>query len=173
VGLALVVYVAWYALYEGLVRPDGRLDAWLSNAVAAAAGGLLSLAGAGVERAGAVLRMPGSAGVVVEPGCNGLSTLGLFAGFVVAYAGPWRRRAWFVPLGLLAILGANVLRVTALTALEPAWPAAFAALHDLGATTFFYGVVLVLWWAWASLVDGRLARLLERRPAEAALAAAA
>lgn len=145
------VYAVWFVLYDLWLLPDGRLDAWLSYRVAAASSGLLDQFGYGVAHSGRVLGLNGAVGVEVADGCNGLTTVGLFVGFVLAFPGQWQRRLWFLPLGVGVVLLANVLRVAALALVQVHWPAAFDALHNFGATTFFYVVVFLLWVAWANL----------------------
>ena len=145
----LAVYAVWFVVYDLWLLPDGRLDAWLSHRVAAWSGGVLALAGQAPAVAGRVVKLPGVAGVYLEDGCNGLAALGLFAGFVVAYPGAWRRRAWFVPAGIAVVLVVNVLRVAALALVQRHAPGAFEAAHAVGAQTVFYLVVFALWVAWA------------------------
>jgi exosortase/archaeosortase family protein len=90
-------------------------------------------------------------GVHVADGCNGLTTIGLFIGFVVAYPGKMIRRLLFIPLGILAIYATNVLRVIAMVLAQKYWPAAFDPLHGFGLTAIFYVVVFALWVLWANV----------------------
>jgi len=144
-------YVLWYLLYDLWLLPDGTVDRWLSLNVAAVAGGLLR--GVGVEALvdGRVLALPGAAGVRIANGCNGLSTLGLFVGFVLAYPGRATRRAWFIPMGVLAIYATNVGRIVVMVLAQKYWPAAFDPLHGFGLTTIFYVTVFGLWVLWANV----------------------
>lgn len=147
-------YAVWFVVYELWLLPDGRLDAGISLAVAATSAGLLDLLGLDVATQGRIVRLAGAPGVEVADGCNGLTTVGLFIGFVLAYPGAWARRAWFLPLGIAVVLLANIARVATLAAVQVHWPAAFDAIHSFGATTFFYVIVFGLWVAWAHLSDG-------------------
>ncbi|HYE94773.1 MAG TPA: archaeosortase/exosortase family protein [Rubricoccaceae bacterium] len=156
VAILLVCYGAWYAAYELVLRPDGRLDAAVAHAVAATAWAQLDVLGQPVAVSGRTVRLAGTSGVFVEDGCNGLSALGLFAGFVLAYPGRWRRRLWFVPLGLLVVFLANVARVAALAYFAAHWPAGFDLLHSVGTSAFFYFVIFGLWVLWAHVGGSRL-----------------
>ena len=60
----------------------------------------------------------GASGLRVADGCNGLSVLGLFVGFVLAHPGSVVRRMLFIPLGMLVIYGVNVGRLVTLVALQ-------------------------------------------------------
>jgi exosortase family protein XrtF len=150
-GKVLAVYGMWYVAYDLWLLPDGRLDAWLSTNVAWVSGEILSVFGVEPSGTGRSLRLPGVAGVYVADGCNGLTTIGLFIGFVVAYPGKMIRRFLFIPLGILAIYATNVLRVIAMVLAQKYWPAAFDPLHGFGLTAIFYVVVFALWVAWANL----------------------
>ncbi|MEL6444794.1 MAG: archaeosortase/exosortase family protein [Bacteroidota bacterium] len=152
-AILLGVFAVWFVVYDLWLLPDGRLDAWLSYRVAAASAGILDLFGAAVVQAGRVVRLEGGVGVEVADGCNGLTTIGLFVGFVLAFPGSWKRRLWFIPLGIGVVLLANILRVAALALVQVHWPAAFDVLHSFGISTFFYAVVFVLWVVWARLGD--------------------
>jgi exosortase family protein XrtF len=149
-GKVLAVYGMWYVAYDLWLLPDGRLDAWLSTNVAWVSGEILGGLGFEPLASGRSLRLPGVVGVHVADGCNGLTTIGLFIGFVVAYPGKMIRRLLFIPLGILAIYATNVLRVIAMVLAQKYWPAAFDPLHGFGLTTIFYVVVFALWVVWAN-----------------------
>lgn len=152
-----LVYGVWYLLYEGWLHPDGRLDAWIAETLSRLAGTLLSLVGFEPIIQERVLGLPGAPGVIVEDACNGIETLGLFVGFVVAFPGRMARRFLFIPAGLLLVYLANAVRVAVLAALQVHWPYGFEALHGAG-NMFFYAAIFVLWVVWVQVggwEDGR------------------
>jgi exosortase/archaeosortase family protein len=143
------VYAVWFVVYDLWLLPDGRLDAWLSEGVAAATGAVLGpLYNTAVVDGRTVWATP-QAGVVIEDGCNGLSALSLFVGFILAYPGTWARRLVFVPLGLAAIVLTNVVRCAALLVVSAEWPSLFDQVHAFHALFVFYVVIFGLWVAWA------------------------
>ena len=146
----LAVYVVWYVVYDLYLLPDGRVDAWLSYVVAEQATALLAAGGWAPLLEGRVVRLEDAAGVLVQNGCNGLSCIGLFAGFVLSYPGRLLRRALFIPAGVLVIHLTNVTRVAALPVLQVHWTHGFDVLHGLG-TYLFYAVIFCLWVAWMHL----------------------
>ncbi len=146
----LVGYGVWFVAYELIIKPDGRLDEMAALSVAATAGAALQGFGLNAVTNDRNVRMVDYLGVTVVDGCNGLAALGLFAGFVLAYPGTWRRRLWFIPFGLLVVFLANVIRVGSLAYFQQAWPAAFDLIHNVGVSTFFYLVVFGLWIVWAN-----------------------
>src|SRR5690606_26865091 len=127
IGLLLkmgAAYAVWFVLYDLWLLPDGRLDTWLSHVVAARTADVLAPFFDGVRVSGRVVRLGASPGIIVEDGCNGLSPLSLFVGFVLAYPGTARRRLLFIPAGLLVVSAVNVLRCAALLVVQaerPGW----------------------------------------------------
>ncbi len=149
----VAAYAVWFVVYDLWLLPDGRLDARLSEAVAGWTAGLLRLGFDGVAARGREVWL-GRSGIVIEDGCNGLSALSLFVGFVLAYPGRWARRALFVPAGLAAIVLTNVLRCASLLAVAAWWPEAFDSVHGFHALFVFYVVIFGLWVLWANVAEG-------------------
>ena len=147
----VAAYAVWFVLYDLWLLPDGRLDAWLSHAVAGWTGAVLSPFYDSVLVDGRIvwLSVETGAGVLIENGCNGLSALSLFVGFIVAYPGSWARRALFIPLGLLALVVTNVVRCAVLLLVAHHLPSMFDSVHGFHALFVFYVVIFLLWVAWA------------------------
>jgi exosortase family protein XrtF len=154
----VVVYVIWFVVYEVWVGPDGRLDEWLSLRVAAVTAGFLNVLGWEAFVAGRHLWMEGISGVLVVDDCNGVSSLGLFVAFVLAFPGPWRARLWFVPLGIALVYVVNVVRIAGLVVIQAHAPAAFDVAHEVGFTLIFYAAIFGLWVVWTRLGDGNTLR---------------
>lgn len=144
------IYAVWFVVYDLWLLPDGRLDAWLSTSVAAWTGAVLAPFYDTVVVDGRTVWATPTAGVIIENGCNGLSALSLFVGFVIAYPGTWARRALFVPLGLAAIVVTNIVRCASLLVISDRWPAIFGEVHGLHALFVFYLVIFGLWVLWAN-----------------------
>jgi len=149
-GKAVAIYGVWYVLYDLWLLPDGRLDEWVSHSVVQVGAFGLDLVGFDVAAKARTLTLPGTPGIQVVDGCNGIGSIGLFVGFVVAFPGRAWRRAWFVPLGIFVIYLSNVGRVTGLLLLQTYWDAGFGAAHSVGAPMFFYTVIFGLWVLWVS-----------------------
>ena len=144
------VYAVWFVVYDLWLLPDGRLDAALSTSVASWTGAVLRPFYDTVVVDGRTVWAKPGVGVLIENGCNGLSALSLFVGFVVAYPGTWARRALFLPLGLAAIVVTNVVRCASLLVISDRWPAIFGEVHALHALFVFYLVIFALWVVWAN-----------------------
>ncbi len=104
------------------------------------------LSGVGIEAIanGRSIELARAFGIRIVDGCNGLATIGLFAGFVLAFPGSTRRRLLFIPSGIRVIYLANVARVSLLAGLQVYWPPVFEFVHNLGTPTFFHLIVFVL-----------------------------
>ena len=146
----VAAYGLWYIAYDLWLLPDGRLDAWLSFHVVETSGMVLSTLGQNVFTDGRLIQLAGTPGLKVVNGCNGLTTIGLFIGFIIAYPGTTVRRLLFIPLGALVIYASNVVRVSTLAIFQRHWLEAFEWVHGLGAPTFFYLVVFGLWVLWVN-----------------------
>jgi exosortase/archaeosortase family protein len=144
------IYAVWFVVYDLWLLPDGRLDAWLSTSVASWTGAVLRPFYDTVVVDGRTVWATPTAGVIIENGCNGLSALSLFVGFIVAYPGTWARRAVFVPLGLAAIVVTNIVRCASLLVISDRWPSIFGEVHGLHALFVFYLVIFGLWVLWAN-----------------------
>lgn len=148
--VAAGLYVLWLVIYEGFVAPDKRVDAWLSVEVARQAVGLLQLLGFGasIPVGSQMMYMDGQPAVIVGTACDGLALYALFAGFVVAYPGPWRVRLWFIPLGIAGLFLLNVSRVAALALNHHYAHRSVDFNHHYTFTFVVYGVICGLWAWW-------------------------
>ncbi|MCS3753149.1 exosortase family protein XrtF [Salinibacter ruber] len=149
-GKVIAVYGAWYLLYDLWLLPDGWLDRWVSFSVVQVGEAALRVVGFEAADEARNLTLSGTSGIKVVDGCNGLASIGLFVGFVVAYPGRAWRRALFIPLGILVVYLSNVGRVSGLLLLQKYWGAGFDVAHSVGAPMFFYTVIFGLWVLWAS-----------------------
>lgn len=154
-GKMLLAYVVWYVVYHLWLFPDGRLDALVARNVALLSGGALHLLGVEASVDGRVVLMASGRGIFVADECTGLAAIGLFLGFVLAFPGSQLRRMLFIPMGMVAIHLANVVRIAFLAWFNEGCPAFFDAVHEWGVLPFYYAVVFVLWMVWAHYGAGR------------------
>lgn len=151
------VYAVWFVLYDLWLLPDGRLDTWLSEFVASATGWVLAPFYPTMTVDARTIWATPTAGIFIENGCNGLSALSLFVGFVVAYPGTWIRRTVFIPLGLAAIVATNIARCAVLLVIQDQWPSIFGQVHGFQALFVFYFAIFALWVLWAHIGEGKTA----------------
>lgn len=98
--------------------------------------------------------------VRIFEGCNGISMFILFTAFVIAFTGPWKRMAWFIPAGLVFIHLSNLGRLVALSLISLHYPQHMYFFHKYGFTIIIYVAVFLLWVLWV----GRLQRKRKAAP---------
>ena len=153
-GVGLVGYLLWYILYQYFLKDSTLLDEWLIHSMVLVSESVLrGLGFALYEVTTSDLRwqvgIANSVGLLeIGAPCDGLVLFVLFAVFVLAFPGPWKRKAWFIPLGILAIHVANLVRVVSLVILNYYRPQALAFNHDYTWTVLIYGFIFWLWYLW-------------------------
>ena len=150
--VAGTMYLAWFFGYEQWLALDGRLDAALCAHLNRSGVAVLQATGfaAAVSPTNPfLLLMNGQPSVIVGVPCNGLVLYALFAGFVVAFPGPWQRKLWFIPLGIGLIWLLNVLRVTALALNFHYAHQSVDFNHHYTFTFIVYAFIFGLWMLWA------------------------
>lgn len=150
--VAAIMYLGWFFGYEQWLAHDGRLDLALCTQITRASVGALQALGfaATVSPAQATLvLMNGQPAVIVGVPCNGLVLYALFGGFVLAFPGPWLRKLWFIPTGIVLIWGLNVLRVAALAINQYYAHQTVDFNHHYTFTFVVYGFIFGLWMLWA------------------------
>jgi exosortase/archaeosortase family protein len=78
----------------------------------------------------------------------------LFAGFIVAFPGPWRTKLWFVPMGILSIYLINSLRVIGLAVNHMVSKSSFDFNHKYTFTILVYGAIFYFWMIWVNRYSG-------------------
>ncbi len=150
-----LVYVAWYVLYHFWLLPNGRLDEVISKNIVAVTSSLLRITGFDVFAFDRVVGIGLANGLEIIDGCNGIETIGLFVGFVIAYPGVDIKRWLFIPTGILVIYLANVVRIYFLAIVQYHWYSGFQVIHDYTFNLIFYLVVFALWAIWAVYGDSK------------------
>ncbi|MEO1022674.1 MAG: archaeosortase/exosortase family protein [Bacteroidota bacterium] len=150
---ALGIFVAWYILYELWLLPDGRLDEWLSLNIIGNVSGILQLFGYDIYTVNRIIGVNGFSGVELVDGCNGISAMGLFFGFIFAFPGAWKEKAYFSIFGVLIIYLINILRVVVLTVTKVEWPSLFDFTHDYSTTAIFYLIIFLMWVLWVKVSE--------------------
>lgn len=158
--IGTAAYLAWYISYEFWIKPSTHLDEWVIQRIVNGTRFVLHTLGytllepiatAGFENR---VGIAGSSGVIVGAPCDGLVLFALFAAFIIAYPGPLRHKAWYLPLGILGIHAINVGRVAALAIIVNINPNWLAFNHDYTFTIFVYSFVFLLWYIWVQRFAG-------------------
>lgn len=149
-------FVIWYLIYDLWLLPAGDLDRWLSLNIVQVGGSILQLFGFEVYSFGRVMGLNEFPGVEIVDGCNGITAIGLFIGFIYAYPGEWKNKLSFSLLGVCLIYLVNLLRIILLALTQAYYPAFFDFMHDYSITTIFYLFIFLLWMIWVNYSESSI-----------------
>lgn len=90
----------------------------------------------------------GTGHVGVHYGCSGLKQFLEWIVLMTFFPGPWKHKAWFIPMGLVITHLVNVFRIAGLSVLLNYYPEHWQFTHDYIFRPFFYVVMFGLWVIW-------------------------
>ena len=94
------------------------------------------------------LRFDSGTGVKIVWGCTGLKQSFIWLIIMLASAGLWRRKLWFIPLGWLCIYVFNLFRIIVVALVVEFHPELFQLLHTYIFKYLFYFMLFMLWVGW-------------------------
>ncbi len=145
----LIVWLAWYVLYDLWLAPRGTWDHWLCHSLVLVSGEILKVTGFDTFVHDRVVGLTGLPGIIIINPCNGMEAMGLFLGFVHAFPGQRWKRWLFSMAGLLVIYMTNIVRIVVLVLIQCYWFSLFDFTHHYSTTAIFYAIVFLLWVIWA------------------------
>jgi exosortase/archaeosortase family protein len=86
--------------------------------------------------------------VSVNSSCSGLKQFYQWVILMLLFPGPWKHKAWFIPLGLGVIHLVNVFRILTMVFVTIHLPQHWDFIHDWVLRPFFYVVMFFLWVWW-------------------------
>lgn len=92
--------------------------------------------------------------IFIGKGCSGLELFLLFFGFILLMKGRLKDKLWFVPLGILAILILNIIRIVALSVIYYYKPQYLDFNHKYTFVIIVYGAIFGLWVLWVNKFAG-------------------
>lgn len=145
------LYVAWLLIYYLIIKQYTSWDYQLNFLIVQHAGYLMDLFGfetfIDIESDHVLLVMRESMGrpILLGDECNGFKLFSIFSIFVIAFPGPWKKKLWFIPLGILIVHLANVIRVAVLLWINNYHPEYMDFNHLYTFTIFVYSIIFLLW----------------------------
>jgi archaeosortase B (VPXXXP-CTERM-specific) len=101
---------------------------WFNRLTAGLVHSLMSLFTEESTQHGSIVTLDGFAvSIIIE--CVGLLEMLIYSACVLAFPAPIRAKLWGIPLGCLAILGFNLIRISALLVVGRYWHASFDFFH--------------------------------------------
>ena len=86
--------------------------------------------------------------VTVAPECTSLKQWLHWLFLMLLFPGPWKHKAWYIPMGLIIIEFTNVVRVVGIALFLRPFPHDFALAHDVIFKIMFYVVIFLMWALW-------------------------
>ena len=86
--------------------------------------------------------------VEVVGSCSGLKQFYQWTVLIILFPGPWKKKLWYIPLGLLVIHIVNILRIVILSVVTVHWPDHWDFIHLWILRPFFYIVIFAMWVIW-------------------------
>lgn len=155
-------YIAWHLTYEEFLKPSTLLDEYVQHYVIVVSESILRFVGyemnAYFELYDGDFRshvgIMGAAGVEVGAPCDGVVLFALFGIFIASFPGKWKRKLWYIPLGIAVLHAANVFRIICLLLIQLYVPEALEFNHDYTFTVFVYSIIFLLWYLWGMHFSG-------------------
>ncbi len=148
------LYLTWLLIYNNLIKEYTIWDYYLNYNIADLAVTFFSWfnvnAAMEIDSDHVIVSFPFSnyRGVWVGDNCNGFKLFSIFSIFLIAFPANWKSKLWFVPLGIVIVHLANVIRIMALVVINDQNPAYLDFNHDYTFTIFVYSIIFGLWYWW-------------------------
>lgn len=153
----VAVYFIWKTVHHFLLETDFLLHPLWVNLVektgslyAFSSAFILRLLNENVTQAGIGFQFHPSLKIVyVEEHCLAFPAMLIFSSAILFYEGNWREKLWFIPIGLLAIILINLVRLVALgLAFEYLGRFFFSINHSYVYVVITYSLILfmIIWW---------------------------
>jgi exosortase/archaeosortase family protein len=95
-----------------------------------------------------LIRFENNGFIAIDLGCSGLKPILQFLLLMLIFPGPWKHKAWFLPLGVLIVHATNLFRICGLAVITVTIPEYWDFSHDYLFRPFFYVVIFLLWVWW-------------------------
>ncbi len=151
---AIMLYIAWFLIYELWLHPQGIIDRLMIDNLISGSAKILKLMGYTLipfppeSETIRTIGIDGTHGLWIGDPCNGLTIFALFTGFIVSFPGKIKDKLWFIPLGLISIHILNIIRIVALCILLRYDATSLEFNHTYTFTLIVYSYVFLLWIIW-------------------------
>ena len=98
-------------------------------------------------------------GTSIVWGCTGLKQSFIWIIIMLIARGSWKRKLWFIPLGLICAYLFNILRITLIAMAIEHHPDWFEMLHSYVFKYLFYGMLFCLWLWWSNRIASNGSRI--------------
>ncbi|MEN8225083.1 MAG: archaeosortase/exosortase family protein [Bacteroidota bacterium] len=95
---------------------------------------------------------PNQCVMYINDSCSGLKQMLQFALLMMLFTGPWKKKIWFIPIGIFIMHLTNLFRVIGLAVVMNNWPQYWDFSHDFIFRPVFYIVIFSLWLIWVEKI---------------------
>jgi exosortase/archaeosortase family protein len=75
-----------------------------------------------------------------------------FAILILLFNGQWKKKAWFIPVGIIILHLTNIFRILCLVVIAMHWPKQIQYAHDNWLRIIYYIVIFGLWLLWVEKI---------------------
>lgn len=100
-------------------------------------------------------------GINVVWGCTGIKQMFIFTIIMLVAVGSWKKKLWFIPMGLAVCYVYNIFRLVLLALIVEHHREWFDLFHNYILKYVFYGVIFLMWVWWEEVI--RKPKKTERR----------
>lgn len=149
-----ISYVIWLLAYNTIIKSYTNWDYALNENISDISIWLFDLFGVNankeIDSDHVIVSLLNSnhRGVWVGDNCNGFKLFSIFSIFILAYPENWKSKIWYIPLGVIIVHLANIIRIMALVLINDYNPAYLDFNHDYTFTIFVYSIIFGLWYLW-------------------------
>lgn len=130
---------------------------WMAKHVAHASETILQTLGYNVRlKPDNILGFANGNSVQIIWACTGLKQAYIFICIIAFNRGPWIKKLWFIPLGLLLVYLFNIFRIACITACIEHHPDWFHILHLYIFKYAFYALIFIIWVWWEEKLAGKI-----------------
>lgn len=157
IGLFITITISIHFLYRYWARMDyapinqqmHSLHLWFADMVYRQSAWLIQhLLGMDIKLIGNTMYWPNQQWIAITEGCSGVKQIIQFALLMLIFPGPWRKKLWYIPMGMLIIYLVNIFRILVLAEVLVHAPTYWHFTHDNIVRPFFYVVIFALWVWW-------------------------
>jgi exosortase/archaeosortase family protein len=102
-----------------------------------------------------VIRHDNGVAVRIVWACTGLKQAYIFIAIIAFYKGPFLKKLWFIPAGLVVVYLFNIFRILMIVASIRENPNSFEFLHEGLYKYLYYGVIFLMWVLWEERIRGK------------------
>jgi exosortase/archaeosortase family protein len=92
--------------------------------------------------------------IQINEGCSGFKQMWQVLILFLIFPGPLKHKAWYIPLGILAMFLINIIRIVGLSVVMIHWPQQWDFIHLWVFRPLYYVVIFLMWVWWIERFGG-------------------